>query len=165
MGRGEHSHYMHECACTSKLFCKISPSLGLLCTEIPQMNIIIVIFQTAAAAAMCLTITCAMNATYHKCIQDTLTVNCSVNGTRLIWSSEEYIGTGGNNIEYGLIDGTGLIIRSSEYNTTTAELLRVDSINNILESNLNITVSTNGTIMCLDDSRNIQLNTSIIAGK
>ena len=116
---------------------------------------------------MCLTITCAMDTKYHKCIGDSFTVTekCLVNGTSLTWSSEEYIGAGGNNIEYVQIDTIGKIIHSSKYNSTKAELLRVDSINNILESNLTIMVSINGNITCRDDFRRVQLNISIIAGK
>ena len=102
---------------------------------------------------------------YHKCIGDSFTENCSVNGTRLIWSSEEYIGTGGNNIEYALFNTKGLIIPSPMYNSTRAELLRADSINNILESNLTIMASRNGTIICRDDLGDIQLNILVIAGK
>ena len=77
--------------------------------------------------------------TYHivKCIGDTFTVNCTVHGTSLIWSSKKYIGTGGSNIEYALFNTKGSIIPSSKYNSTRAELLRVDSINNILKSKWN----------------------------
>ena len=92
-------------------------------------------------------------------------MNCTVHGTSLIWSSKKYIGTGGSNIEYALFNTKGLIIHSSKYNSTRAELLRADSINNILESNLTINVSRDGIIICSDDSRNIQLNISVVAGK
>jgi hypothetical protein len=127
---------------------------------------IIPIFQTAAAG-MCLIITCATNTIYYKkCIEDTFTMYCSVHGTRLVWSSEQYIGNGGRNLEFGLIDRTGSIMWSSEYNRTMAKLLRADYVNNILESSLTIiTVSMNGTVICRDDLREVQLKISVIAGK
>ena len=114
---------------------------------------------------MCLTIIRTRNTTYHKCVGDTFAVNCTVHGTKLVWSSEKYIGTNGRHIEYGLFNKNGSIIHSPMYNSTRAELLIAGSVNNILKSTLTITVSRNGTIICRDDLRYIQLNISVIAGK
>ena len=114
---------------------------------------------------MCWTITCTRNATFHMCIDESLTETCFVNGTRMSWSSNEFIGAGGNNIEFALFNVDGLTIYSSDCNTTKATLIRADSINKTLESNLTIMVSRNGTIICRDDSDIVQLNISVGAGK
>ena len=114
---------------------------------------------------MCWTITCTRNTTFHICINNSLTKTCFVNGTRMAWSSNEFIGAGGNNIEFALFNMDGLTIYSSDCNTTKAKLIRADSINNTLESNLTIMVSRNGTIICRDDLGIVQLNISVIAGK
>ena len=90
--------------------------------------------------------------------------SCFVNGTRLIWSSKEYIGTGGNNFEFALHDTRGFTIPSHEFNTT-AVLLDVDAINYTLESNVTFTVSTDGIILCRDDSGNVRLNITVIVSK
>lgn len=111
--------------------------------------------------------TCYTDQILYQCIDDKIIIPCSVNSTLLIWNSPEYIGRGGNNLEFGLFNAPkiGFQIRSLEDNTTFAELVRIDN-NTVIESNLILVVSSNGNILCLDDTNAVIRNVTIrITGK
>ena len=96
-----------------------------------------------------------------KCVGNTIKIHCSVSGTLLAWTSEEYIGSGGNDLEFGRFNTPGFHIYSQEFNTTFAVLL---STNNTIESELTVMISSNGNISCRGD-QNTVLNVSIVASK
>ena len=130
-------------------------------------SIVMIIFQTAVGIIQGVTLcTKSLETILYECTATVITQRCSIIGTRLlVWSSEKYIGAGQNNFEFGLFNTQGLAIVSPEFNTTTAVLLNVDDINNLLESELTFMVSRNGTIRCLDDSGNVHLNIMVIVSK
>ena len=112
---------------------------------------------------------CAHTEYQSHCVGTTVTLPCSAHGTLLIWSSEEYVGRGGNHLEFGTFSTPRNPIYSQEYNKTFAVLLRIhnDFSDNftIIESELTVMISQNGSISCMDDNNYTVFNVSIIASK
>ena len=65
-----------------------------------------------------------------KCWGDEILFNCTVNGTRLILSSEQYIGQGGVNLEFGAYTQNlpFTIMHMSDTVTTKATLYTIDGV-------------------------------------
>ena len=138
----------------------------LLCMYYPkEYDNYYVTLITFIIAAICLVATADTQIQiFYQCNGDEITLQCTVNSTLLIWSSHEYIGGGGHNIEFGLFSAPeiGFPIYSPEDNTTFALLLMIDSLNTVIESNLFLTVSSNDSILCIDDFNAVILNATVI---
>ena len=105
----------------------------------------------------------AINVDIYKCLGDMFALNCVVNGSTLVWSSEEYIGQGGVRLEFGnIIRDDKLPFTISSPTTTTNATLHTTSP---LMSTLFAEATQDGTIFCIDDSGVVHLNVTIMIGK
>ena len=102
----------------------------------------------------------------YVCQGEKITLSCLVNGTKLIWRSLEFIGTGGRDLELGPYDVSRNIF-SFDYNTTVAKLYAAIPFGHtyILKANLTLLVSSEGHILCLSDTNDVKLNTMILICK
>ena len=90
-----------------------------------------------------------------------------INGTTIIvWRSDEFIGTGGRDLELGVPDAYKNI-PSTDYNTTVAQLYSVDPVRDIynLKVNLTVRIHSDGNLLCMDDSNNVKRNVTILICK
>ena len=84
------------------------------------------------------------------------------------WSSEEYIGQGGIQLEFLTVNEIGRNLTSSKDSTTFALLTRVNSSADILESQLHITVSANYprfNVTCHNPPHNLMKSVTYLVGK
>ena len=93
----------------------------------------------------------------NVCPGDEINIICEIKGSRILgWSSDQYIGTGGVQLEFTTSDSAGFQRRSPVNPNAVATLTSSDSVRRIITSTLHIIVVSsdvsNSSIAC--DHRN-----------
>ena len=104
-------------------------------------------------------------------VEDNIIITCvTTNSAIQAWSSEEYIGQGGIQLEFLTVDEIGRNLTSSKDSTTFALLTHVNSSADILEiqSQLHIKVSANYSrfnVTCHNPPHNLTKSVTYLVGK
>ena len=98
------------------------------------------------------------------CPDQTVIFTCQTTGP-VAWSSDEYIGTGGNQLPFGLDDRVGR--RHTVNENIYAELLSIDLDNRIITSTFRIKASSSSSVTCTatEDNQNYSTINITIPGK
>ena len=103
------------------------------------------------------TLTDSLQPGQSACPKENVIFTCIVRGSRtLSWASDEYIGTGGTQLEFSTADHDGLRVNSTVNPDTFAVLTNVtdDGETILLESELHIVSNQSSTVSCLTTDAN-----------
>ena len=127
------------------------------------------ILQSACAVSQ-VTLSSTLGMGKSACLGERINFTCTVNGSRILsWSSNEYIGSNGIQLEFSTFDENGSRINSSVSPDTYATLDMVINANGMftLQSTLHIAVSNRSSIVsCLsvNNSTRKSINLNVLDG-
>ena len=120
------------------------------CTTCVLFNSVVYLQSACAVSQVTLSSTLGMG--QSGCPGERVNFTCTVNGSRILsWSSNEYIGSGGLQLEFSTVDKNGSRLDSSVNPDTYAILESVIDANGIssLQSTLHIVSNGSSIVSCL----------------